>query len=167
MTPAACNSSADTPLSRQGMGSRPFSRRSTKPARVVYSKCQFGGPEPVLVYLARYTHRIAISTSQLIKLDDSAVASKWKDNRIDGRKRHKTVSSHLVIAVVINSATKSFGMLLLGCPLVACVDAKATAEADLRFDLSHTRENAETLPLGGDDAERERHYARFDQVALR
>ena len=79
-----------------------------------------------------------------------------------------TFPGYLVIAVVIYSACTSYGMLLLGRPLVERVEAKAVAEADFRFELSHTRENAETIALiGGDDAERERHCARFDQVALR
>ncbi len=79
-----------------------------------------------------------------------------------------TIPGYLVIAVVIYSASTSFGMLLLGRPLVARVEAKAAAEAEFRFELSHTRENAETIALiGADDAERERHYARFSQVALR
>ncbi len=79
-----------------------------------------------------------------------------------------TIPGYLVIAVVIYSVSTSFGMLLLGRPLVARVEAKAAAEADFRFELSHTRENAETIALiGADDAERERHYARFSQVALR
>lgn len=78
-----------------------------------------------------------------------------------------TIPGYLVIAVVIYSASTSFGMLLLGRPLIARVEAKAVAEADFRFELSHTRENAETIALiGGDDAERERHYARFDRVAM-
>jgi putative ATP-binding cassette transporter len=79
-----------------------------------------------------------------------------------------TIPGYLVIAVVIYSACTSYGMLLLGRPLVARVEAKAMAEADFRYELSHTRENAETIALiGGDDAERERHYNRFDQVATR
>ncbi|WP_306792354.1 SbmA/BacA-like family transporter, partial [Methylocystis sp. MJC1] len=79
-----------------------------------------------------------------------------------------TVPGYLVIAVVFYSACTSYGMLLLGGPLVSRVEAKAVAEADFRFELSHTRENAETIALiGGDDAERERLCTRFDQVALR
>ncbi|WBK02091.1 ABC transporter ATP-binding protein/permease [Methylocystis parvus] len=79
-----------------------------------------------------------------------------------------TIPGYLVIAVVIYSACTSYGMLLLGGPLVARAEAKAMAEADFRFELSHTRENAETIALiGGDDAERELHYNRFDQVATR
>ena len=79
-----------------------------------------------------------------------------------------TIPGYLVIAVAIYSAATSYGMLLLGRPLVARVEAKSVAEADFRFELSHTRENAETIALlGGDDAEREKHYDRFRQVALR
>jgi len=79
-----------------------------------------------------------------------------------------TIPGYLVIAVAIYSAATSYGMLLLGRPLVARVEAKLVAEADFRFELSHTRENAETIALiGGDDAEREKHYDRFRQVALR
>ena len=59
---------------------------------VVYAKRPFGGPEAVLAYLARYTHRVAISNSRLIALRDNAVAFKWKDYRIKGRDRQKTMT---------------------------------------------------------------------------
>src|SRR6516165_10458994 len=59
---------------------------------VVYSKQPFGGPEEVLRYLARYTHRVAISNSRLIALDDNGVTFKWKDYRIQGRDRLKTMT---------------------------------------------------------------------------
>jgi hypothetical protein len=48
---------------------------------VVYAKRPFGGPEAVLAYLARYTHRVAISNSRLIALDDNGVTFRWKDYR--------------------------------------------------------------------------------------
>ena len=48
---------------------------------VVYAKRPFGGPEAVLAYLARYTHRVAISNSRLIALDDKGVTFRWKDYR--------------------------------------------------------------------------------------
>ena len=51
---------------------------------VVYSKRPFGGPKEVLRYLARYTHRVAISNRRLIALDDKIVTFKWKDYRIEG-----------------------------------------------------------------------------------
>src|SRR5208337_1180623 len=61
-------------------------------ARVVYAKRPFAGPQAVLAYLARYTHRVAISNSRLIALDDKGVTFKWKDYRIKGRDRIKTMT---------------------------------------------------------------------------
>ncbi len=46
----------------------------------------------MLAYLARYTHRVAISNSRLLALHDNAVAFKWKDYRIEGRERFKTMT---------------------------------------------------------------------------
>ena len=48
---------------------------------VVSAKRPFGGPEAVLAYLARYTHRVAIANSRLIALDDKGVTFRWKDYR--------------------------------------------------------------------------------------
>jgi len=59
---------------------------------VVYAKRPFAGPRAVLAYLARYTHRVAISNSRLIALDDKGVTFKWKDYRIKGRGRLKTMT---------------------------------------------------------------------------
>lgn len=46
---------------------------------VVYAKPPWGGPEPVLKYLARYVHRVAISNSRLVKIEDDQVHFTWKD----------------------------------------------------------------------------------------
>lgn len=54
---------------------------------VVYAKPPFGGPESVLKYLARYTHRIAISNSRLISRTEESVAFTWKDYRQGSRHR--------------------------------------------------------------------------------
>ncbi len=59
---------------------------------VVYAKRPFAGPEAVLAYLARYTHRIAISNSRRVALDDAGVTFKWKDYRIKGRDRLSTMT---------------------------------------------------------------------------
>jgi Putative transposase len=59
---------------------------------VVYSKRPFGGPKEVLRYLARYTHRVAISNRRLIACDDNSVTFKWKDYRIEGPERYKVMS---------------------------------------------------------------------------
>jgi hypothetical protein len=55
---------------------------------VVYSKRPFGGPAEVLRYLARYTHRVAISNRRLVALNDKGVTFKWKDYRRDGPERY-------------------------------------------------------------------------------
>jgi len=59
---------------------------------VVYSKRPFGGPEQVLRYLARYTHRVAISNRRLIACDDRGVTFKWKDYRLEGPERYKLMT---------------------------------------------------------------------------
>jgi hypothetical protein len=58
---------------------------------VVYSKRPFGGPEAVLAYLSRYTHRVAISNSRLLACDDGGVAFRYKDYRANGRARQKVM----------------------------------------------------------------------------
>ncbi len=59
---------------------------------VVYAKPPFGGPEAVLAYLARYTHRVAISNSRLVVCDAGNVRFRYKDYRAKGRARHKTMT---------------------------------------------------------------------------
>ena len=59
---------------------------------MVYAKKLFAGPKAVLTYLARYTHRVAISNSRLIALDDKGVTFKWKDYRIKRHDRLKTMT---------------------------------------------------------------------------
>jgi hypothetical protein len=58
----------------------------------VYGKRPFGGPEAVLAYLARYTHRVAISNSRLIAADTTGVTFRYKDYRIKGPGRYKTMT---------------------------------------------------------------------------
>jgi hypothetical protein len=58
---------------------------------VVYAKRPFGGPEAVLAYLSRYTHRVAISNSRLLTCDEAGVAFRYKDYRVDGLARQKVM----------------------------------------------------------------------------
>ena len=58
----------------------------------VNTKPPFGGPEAVLAYLSRYTHRVAISNRRLIAVDASGVTFKFKDYRIKGPGRYKTMT---------------------------------------------------------------------------
>ena len=70
--------------------------RTLRPLRkiewVVYAKRPFAGPEAVLAYLSRYTHRVAIANSRLIALDHNSVTFKWKDYRAKGRSRQKLMT---------------------------------------------------------------------------
>jgi hypothetical protein len=59
---------------------------------VVYAKEPFAGPKAVLAYLSRYTHRVAISNSRLIHVDERGVTFRVKDYRADGPARHKTMT---------------------------------------------------------------------------
>lgn len=59
---------------------------------VVYAKRPFAGPEAVLAYLSRYTHRVAISNRRLVTMDQHGVSFRWKDYRAKGRTRHKTMT---------------------------------------------------------------------------
>ena len=59
---------------------------------VVYAKRPFAGPAAVLAYLSRYTHRVAISNSRLLAMDEHGVTFRWKDYRAKGRTRHKIMT---------------------------------------------------------------------------
>jgi len=59
---------------------------------VVYAKKPFAGPQAVLAYLSRYTHRVAISNSRLVAHDERGVTFRWKDYRDKGRTRHKVMT---------------------------------------------------------------------------
>lgn len=67
---------------------RPFKQHEW----VVYAKRPFAGPQAVLAYLSRYTHRVAIANSRLITHDARGVTFKWKDYREKGHTRHKTMT---------------------------------------------------------------------------
>ena len=67
---------------------------------VVYAKRPFAGPQAVLAYLSRYTHRVAISNGRLLALDERGVTFRWKDYRVKdgatvgaaGKTRHKAMT---------------------------------------------------------------------------
>ena len=59
---------------------------------VVYAKKPFGGPQAVLAYLSRYTHRVAIANSRLVACNRDGVTFRWKDYRREGRQRFKTMT---------------------------------------------------------------------------
>jgi hypothetical protein len=81
-----------------GLNDKKTFKRFIAPLRrikwVVYCKAPFAGPEQVLRYLSRYTHRVAISNRRLVAADDGAIAFRWKDYRINGADRWKTMRLH-------------------------------------------------------------------------
>ena len=80
----------------QGLADHCAFRRYLAPLRrknwVVYAKPPFAGPAAVLAYLARYTHRVAISNRRLIALDERGVTFRYKDYRRDGAARYQTMT---------------------------------------------------------------------------
>jgi hypothetical protein len=73
-----------------------FTRRLRELRRiewVVYAKPPFGGPSQVLAYLGRYTHRVAIANSRLVRITDAEVGFRWKDYRHHGRSTVMTLNT--------------------------------------------------------------------------
>jgi len=80
-SPASCSSSVSIKRSLR----RSPSPIGLKPLRqiewVIYAKRPFTGPDAVLAYLSRYTHRVAIAISRLIAMNEQGITFKWKDYR--------------------------------------------------------------------------------------
>jgi len=72
---------------------RSFLRQLYRHDWVVYAKRPFGGPQHVLQYLARYTHRVAISNHRLIDFTDGKVTFRWKDYAHGNKKRKMTLTA--------------------------------------------------------------------------
>jgi hypothetical protein len=79
-----------------GLAERRLFLRHLAPARnkqwVVYAKPPFSGPEAVLAYLSRYTHRVAISNRRLIAFDETGVTFRYKDYLRDGPERQRVLT---------------------------------------------------------------------------
>jgi hypothetical protein len=69
-----------------------FQRGLAQREWVVYAKPPFGGPKQVLKYLARYTHRVAISNERLLRHRDGQVTFSWKNYAAGGRRQQMTLS---------------------------------------------------------------------------
>jgi hypothetical protein len=81
----------------QALRERQTFRRYLDPLRekewVVYAKAPFAGPEQVLDYVGRYTHRVAISNNRLLDIDDGTVTFRWKDYRDDNAQKTMTLKA--------------------------------------------------------------------------
>jgi Putative transposase/Transposase zinc-binding domain len=116
---------------------------------VVYAKAPFGGPQHVLQYLGRYTHRVAISNPRLLALEDGLVSFQWKDYR-DGQQKVMTVAAEEFIRRFMQHALPSgfqrirYYGFLANCHRAAKLDLcrrlLATAGSDLLPHLDQCRE---------------------------
>jgi hypothetical protein len=75
---------------------------------VVYAKRPFAGPEEVLKYVARYTHRVAISNSRLVAIDDNKVSFRWKDYRNNQRKIMTLAADEFIRRFLIHVLPEAF-----------------------------------------------------------
>ena len=101
---------------------------------VVYAKRPFAGPEAVLAYLSRYTHRVAISNRRLVSLDGGCVSFRWKDYRAKGRTRHKTMT------LTAEEFMRRFLLHVLPCGFHRIRHYGLLANAGRRQHLAHARE---------------------------
>src|SRR5690348_15172568 len=91
--PASSGSSAIWPAWPRHPSSPPGCGRCAPFRWVVYAKRPFGGPEQVLDYLGRYTHRVAIANSRLLGLADGRVSFRWKDYRHHDKQKVMTLGA--------------------------------------------------------------------------
>ena len=124
----------------------------------VYAKRPFAGPEQVLAYLARYTHRVAISNSRLIAADDQGVVFTFKDYRIEGPGRYKTMTvapAEFMRRFMLHVLPKGFHRirhygLLAGGPPKAGVIERARELIAAEAPVRATRPATEPRPAGDD-----------------
>jgi hypothetical protein len=117
----------------------------------VYAKPPFAGPEAVLAYLSRYTHRVAISNNRLIALDETGVTFRVKDYRRNGQKRYRTMTlepGEFIRRFLLHVLPKSFHRIR-HYGLLASAHAKANI-ARARELLAAPQPGADGG--GGDDA---------------
>jgi len=105
----------------------------------VYAKRPFAGPKAVLAYLARYTHRVAISNSRLIKADTNSVTFKVKNYRLEGRARYTTMTldvAEFIRRFLIHVLPKGFHRIRHSGFLASATKAASLAMAREKLDAS-------------------------------
>lgn len=126
---------------------RSYLAATHKSGWVVYSKPPFGGPEQVLKYLARYTHRVAISNRRILSLEDGKVSFSWKDYANGNRRRVMTLDAvEFIRRFLLHVLPKGFVQLRHYGLLANCVKR---ANLELCRELLATnadRESSERVP---------------------
>ena len=126
----------------------------------VYAKPPFAGPEAVLAYLARYTHRVAISNSRLIALDERGVTFRYKDYRRNGQARYRTMTlapDEFIRRFLLHVLPKGFhrirhyGLLAsAACKANIARARELIAAPALSMDTSAEYDDAGTTGIGAD-----------------
>jgi hypothetical protein len=106
----------------------------------VYAKPPFAGPEAVLAYLARYTHRVAISNSRLIALDQHGVTFRYKDYRRNGQARYGTMT------LAADEFIRRFPLHVLPKGFHRIRHYGLLASATAKTNIAHARELIATPP---------------------
>ena len=114
---------------------------------VVYAKPPFGGPDHVLKYLARYTHRVAISNHRLISMDDGKVTFRWKDYADSDRRKLMTLeATEFLRRFLLHVLPKRF-MRIRSYGLLANRNRKANIDRCRRLlDQSPSRQQVSSSP---------------------
>jgi hypothetical protein len=123
-------------------------RKAARKKWVVYCKPPFAGPEQVLSYLGRYTHRIAISNDRLISMENAQVTFRWKDRAHENAPRRMTLDAEAFL--------RRFLLHVLPRRLVRIRHYGFLANGTRREQLSRCRE---LLGLSEETAERDEHEA--------
>jgi hypothetical protein len=124
--------------------------RHLAPARkkrwVVYAKPPFAGPEAVLAYLSRYTHRVAISNGRLLRFDDTGVTFRFKDYRRVGTDRQQ------IMTLAADEFIRRFLLHVLPKGFHRIRHYGLLAGAARKTNLDHIRELLGAAPRDVDDA---------------
>jgi hypothetical protein len=128
---------------------------------VVYAKPPFGGPEKVLEYLGRYTHRVAISNSRLVELAEGKVSFKWKDYRHESREK--------VMSLDAQEFVRRFLLHVLPGGLQRIRHYGLLANRSRQAKLARCRDllQAPTPEMPEEPADYRDHYLRLTGVSLR
>ena len=121
---------------------------------VVYAKPPFAGPETVLAYLSRYTHRVAISNSRLLRFDQTGVTFRYKDYRRGGADRQQ------VMTLIADEFIRRFLLHVLPKGFHRIRHYGLLAGATRKIVLNHVRQLLGVAPFAAADAQAEPDDAR-------
>jgi hypothetical protein len=122
---------------------------------VVYAKPPFGGPEQVLKYLARYTHRIAISNRRLASIDDRSVTFRWKDYAHGHRPRTMTLEgAEFLRRFLLHAVPHGFTRIRHFGLLANRVRQETLRRCRRLLAVGPSTDATAPLPPGGDEHER-------------